>query len=71
MICLFLYTYIYINGGSHGKDCCRKRIRGARGGQGATVTTIPNSNHNWSSGIGSDVVLTPGNFRAYPDLKFS
>ena len=26
-------------------------------GQGAIVTTIPNSNHIWSSGIGSDVTL--------------
>ena len=38
-------------------------------GQGDIMTRIPNSNHTWSSGIGSDVafviwyvVLTPGNF---------
>ena len=24
---LILYTCIYINGGSHGNGCCRKRIR--------------------------------------------
>ena len=27
------------------------------------MTRIPNSNHTWSCGIGSDVVLTPGNFQ--------
>ena len=26
-------------------------------GQGAIMTRIPNSNHTWSSGIGSDVAL--------------
>ena len=26
-------------------------------GQGAIVTRIPNSNHTWSSGTGSDVAL--------------
>ena len=43
-------------------------------GQGDIMTRTPNSNHTWSSGIvmmlpslpgiGSDVVLTPGNFQA-------
>ena len=50
-------------------------------GQGDIMTRIPNSNHTWSSGIGSDVafipgigsdvVLTPGNFQTYPELLFS
>ena len=51
-------------------------------GQGDIMTRIPNSNHTWSSGIGSDmlpslsgigsdVVLTPGNFQAYSELLFS
>ena len=46
--------------------------------KGHIMTRFPNSNHNWSYGIGSDVafvtlpgigsdiVLTPGNFQAYP-----
>ena len=47
-------------------------------GQGDIMSRIPNSNHTWSSGIGSDValviwfgsdvVLTPGNFQAYLEL---
>ena len=44
-------------------------------GQGGIMTRTPNNNHTWSSGIGydvafvtSDVVLTPGNFQAYPEL---
>ena len=47
-------------------------------GQGDIMTRIPNSNHTWSSGmvlmlpslsgIGSDVVLTPGKFQAYPEF---
>ena len=46
--------------------------------QGDIMTRIPNSNHTWSSDIGSDVacidsdvVLIPGNFQAYPELLFS
>ena len=49
-------------------------------GQGDIMTRTPNSNHTWSSGIGydvaslpgigSDVVLTPGNFQAYPEFHF-
>ena len=46
----------------------RKRIRKWRSD---IMTRIPNGNHTWSSGIGSDVVLTPGNFQAYPELLFS
>ena len=47
---------------------------------GDIMTRIPNSNHTWSSGIGSDVafiiigsdvVLTPGYFQANPELLFS
>ena len=46
-------------------------------GEGAVMTRIPNSDHTWSSlvlmllwlfDIGSDVVLTTGNYQAYPDL---
>ena len=52
-------------------------------GQGDIMTRIPNSNHTWSSGngsdvafvilssIGSDVVLTPGNLQAYTELLCS
>ena len=50
-------------------------------GQGDIMTRIPNSNILGHlalvlmlpslSGIGSDVVLTPGNFQAYPELLFS
>ena len=45
-------------------------------GQGDIMIRIPNSNHTWAwvvlmlpllPGIGSDVVLTPGNFQAYPE----
>ena len=46
-----------------------KREIGSR--QGDIMTRIPNSNHTWSSDIGSDVALTPGNFQAYPELLFS
>ena len=61
----FLCTYIYINGGSHGKGCCRNRIRKWTRvllcqefqiviilGHLALVLLLP-----WLSGIGSDVAL--------------
>ena len=49
-------------------------------GRGAFMTRIPNSNHIWSSsigsdvalviwGIGSDVVLTSSNFQVYPECS--
>ena len=65
---MFIHTHIHISGGSRGMGCCKKRIRGARGGQGAIMTRIPNSNHTGSSGTGTDVVLIPGNFQVYPEL---
>ena len=46
-------------------------------GQGDIMTRTPNSNHGHLAlvmmlpslpGIGSDVVLTPDNFQAYPEL---
>ena len=47
-------------------------------GQGDIMTRISNRHHTWSSGNGSDVafviwycsdvVLTPGNFQAYPEF---
>ena len=43
-----------INGGSHGKVAAERELGN---GQGAIVTRIPNSNHTWSSSIGSDVAL--------------
>ena len=66
--CIYLiYSIkININGASHGKGCRRKKI-----GQSAIVTRILNTNHTWSSGIGSDVadvLLTAGNFQEYPEL---
>ena len=52
--------------------------RELRSGQGDIMTTISILGHPALvlmlpslSGIGSDVVLTPGNFQAYPELLFS
>ena len=45
---------VYINGGSRGKDSVERKLGS---GQGTILTRIPNSNHTWSSGIGSDVAM--------------
>ena len=42
---------MYINGGSHAVES------ELGSGQGDIMTRIPNSNHTWSSGIGSDVAF--------------
>ena len=77
IITYFCSAYIHnINADSHGTGCCSKIIMGARNGQGDIMTRIVTILGHpafvlmfpWLSGIGSDVVMTPGNFQAYSEL---